>query len=186
MSQKPITNDTPNPLYVGGRRIEPGETRLFEESALPPHLRAAPKPKPAPEPEPDPRLVLLEQSIAAFQVQICGIGDDGDYLLSVEDLEWLRQAEAEGQNRKGIAAAIDEEILQRAAAHEQLVDLLNLPLEELAAAVTDVDDDGVPTLPAEHVERLLEAEREGAAREDYIATLSSELAARADEEATAE
>lgn len=123
MNQTPITNNTPNPIYVAGKRIEPGETRLFDLTNLPPHLRnlpgAAPEPKQEPDPEPDARLALLDQSIAAFEKQIAARDASGAYLLSAEDLEWLAEAEAAGQNRKGIAEAIDEEVLRRAVEEEE-------------------------------------------------------------------
>lgn len=115
MSQKPITNDKRSPLYVAGVCIQPGETRLFEESDLPPHLRNPAPARPPADAGPDPRAEILKLSVSDFAEHIASRDGDDAYVVAEEDLEYLRGAEASGKARKGIFATIDEEILRRAA-----------------------------------------------------------------------
>lgn len=119
----PITNDGENDLHVGGRVIPPGETKLFDEADLPPHMRQ-PHDKPAPLPsEPDdPLLELLDQPVKAIQEAVAERDEAGLPVLSDDDIERLAVAEANGKTRSTLMKALNEERVQRANAAQQRED----------------------------------------------------------------
>lgn len=106
----PVTNNTQMPIYVGAYMIPPGETRDFDESQVPAHLRPAP---PAPEPEAppaeDPLAAIREQSVADIVELLPALSDDE--LARLGDLEQIQ-----ANPRKTLLAALAEEQLKRAEA----------------------------------------------------------------------
>lgn len=103
----PIENKGRMPIYVGGVMIPPGETRHFEDDLLPPEFRSA-APVVAEVAAGDPLGELLDGNVA----EVTG----GLDVLSDELLARLEAMEAEGKKRKGVLAAIAEELLRRAEA----------------------------------------------------------------------
>lgn len=104
MKQVPIENKGWSPIFVGGVMIPPGETRHFADDLLPPEYRSA-----APVVQDDlvdPFTELLDGNVA----EVTGALD----LLNREWLVRLEAMELAGKNRKGVLAAIAEEMLRRA------------------------------------------------------------------------
>ncbi|MCU0988019.1 MAG: hypothetical protein MUE63_00125 [Xanthomonadales bacterium] len=102
--QVPIENKGASPIYVGGMMIPPGETRHLAEDDLPPEYRRSAT-APVVEDE-DPIAELLEGNVA----EVTGALD----LLNREWLVRMEAMELAGKNRKGVLAAIAEEMLRRA------------------------------------------------------------------------
>lgn len=107
MEQVPVENKGKSPIYVAGVMIPPGETRHFADDMLPPEFRSA-APVAAEVEAGDPLAELLDGNVH----EVMGGLDvlSADFLLRLEALE---QA---GKNRKGVLAAIAEELLRRAEA----------------------------------------------------------------------
>ena len=147
MSLKPITNHTANDMHVGAVVIPPGETKLFEESELPPHLRdrkpaAPPAVKPA-----DTILEILDGTVKEIEKAVEERDADGHPVLSDDQLVRLKQAEENGNTRKGVIGAIDQEWLKRADEMQKREDLAVFA-EQLKA------------MPAEQLEQLKETHKE--------------------------
>ena len=105
MEQVPIENKGKSPIFVGGVMILPGETRHFADDLLPPEFRSA-APVVAEAEAGDPLAELLEGNVA----KVTG----GLDLLNREWLVQLEALELSGKKRKGVLAAIAEELLRRA------------------------------------------------------------------------
>lgn len=105
--QIPVTNNTSNPLPVGGCYVMPGETRHFSEHQVPLHLRPAAD-KTEPEPPVDAVLVILDGSVPDVTQALPDLSDD--------ELARLKAAEEGGKTRTGVMKAIAEEELKRASA----------------------------------------------------------------------
>lgn len=103
----PIENKGQMPIYVAGAMIPPGETRLFEEEALPPEYR------PAAAVVDEAVLIdpLAEVLLLSVDKVAKGLAD-----LSAEELARLQLLEMEGKARKTLLEAIAEEGLRRADA----------------------------------------------------------------------
>lgn len=100
----PIENTGKMPIFVGGVMIPPGEIRHFEDDLLPPEFRSS---APVSEAEAaDPLAELLDGNVH----EVTG----GLDALSNEWLARLEAMELAGKNRKGVLAAIAEEMLRRA------------------------------------------------------------------------
>jgi hypothetical protein len=113
VARVPVTNNTAMPIYVGVNMIPGGETRHFEESDVPEHLRPAPAPEPAPTLPPDPLVELAGKGVKEIVEAIPS--------LSTADLERvgeLEQAKGEGA-RKTLLSAMVEALLKRAEADSQ-------------------------------------------------------------------
>lgn len=100
--QVPYTNTKDQPVSIGGKRINPGETRSVEQTFIPGYQPAA-APGPAPR---DPVLEILDDSINNIVPKLPE--------LSEEDFARVRQAEADGKSRSGLEKAFEEEALRRA------------------------------------------------------------------------
>ena len=102
--QVPIENKGAMPIYVGGMMIPAGETRHFAEDDLPPEFRSS-----AP--------VVNDELADPFAEILDGNVHEVTGALDLLNHEWLVRLEAmelAGKNRKGVLAAIAEEILRRA------------------------------------------------------------------------
>lgn len=104
----PVYNNTGIPIYVGTAMILPGETRHFDEQDVPHHLHPVkPEPEVVDETPGDPFADLLKGKVADV---VAALRD-----LSDADLERLGEVEQLSENpRKGVLAAVAEEILKRA------------------------------------------------------------------------
>lgn len=112
MKEIPIHNHGKATLYVGGKAIPTGETRMFHEHEVPPHLRpSAAKVEVQDKPKPDAALLaILDQAINKIVPMLPSFSD--------EDLAKLEAAEQAGKTRDGMIKAFTEERLRRAAADE--------------------------------------------------------------------
>lgn len=100
--QVPYTNTKDRPVSIGGKRINPGETRSVEQTFIPGYTsQAAPGPAPR-----DPVLEILDDSVKAIVPKLAD--------LSEEDFARVRQAEADGKSRSSLEKAFEEEALRRA------------------------------------------------------------------------
>lgn len=102
--QVPIENKGSMPIYVGGMMIPAGETRHFSEDDLPPEFRSS-----AP--------VVQDDLADPFAEILDGNVHEVTGALDLLNREWLVRLEAmelAGKNRKGVLAAIAEEMLRRA------------------------------------------------------------------------
>lgn len=88
-------------LHVGGTVIRPGETRLCEVPGEPATDKQAAV-------SDDPIKALAEGTVKDITSALPGLGD--------EDLVRLRELEAQGKDRSTLLEAIDETMLERAAA----------------------------------------------------------------------
>ena len=161
-----VRNPGSTTMFVAGYMIPAGETRLLPAHLVPAHLRDAP-----PEPEPAPVVDLLVELLAGTVKDVAAAlpGLDVDQLTELEALEALREAP-----RKGVLAAIAEELLKRAAAPP-----VN-PLAQLLAGTVDAVTEALPSLDGEQLTELeaLEALRE-APRKGVLAAIAEELLKRA-------
>lgn len=117
MSQIPYHNAGSNTVYVGGKRIEPGETRHVDAALVPRQPVAAVEPlAPAPEPPPafDPA-VILGGTVAEARAAITARDAQGP-VISDDLLHELTAFEAANANRRTLLEAIETERLARAAA----------------------------------------------------------------------
>lgn len=178
MSRIPITNHGASMMYVGAVMIPAGETRVFEEGQLPPHLRSPKAPAAEPAPEPDDRLEILELSVANFTRHLGERDETGAPYASDEDLVFFREAEAEGRDRKGIIEALDQETLARAAAYEELVAKLDQPIEDFIGEIVKRDDAGTPALNVYQLGQLFDEVKADTEREEYADAIDAELTAR--------
>lgn len=106
MAQSPYTNDTAAPVHLDGKRILPGQTRLVDETLLPQTPVAPTEPAEDPGGEGGNVLDLLDGTEETIRAAIPE--------LSLDQLQELRTAEENGKTRKGVTAALDEAILDRA------------------------------------------------------------------------
>jgi len=101
--QKPYTNTGTTPIYIGPHLVQPGDTRMVDESFMPPEGPAAASDAPA-----DPVLDLLDYKVADIAAALSALSD--------EDLARLESAENAGKTRKGVLEAIGADKFRRAAA----------------------------------------------------------------------
>lgn len=99
----PYTNTTTAPQYVGPHLVQPGDTRMVDDTFLPPAAGAAVV---ADEPE-SPLLSLLDGNVQEVAAALAALSDD--------DLAQIEAAETAGKTRKGVLTAIEEDKLRRAA-----------------------------------------------------------------------
>lgn len=114
MDDVAVRNRGDTTLFVGGTMIPPGETRLLPAHHVPEYLRPG-----APDPQPEPVVDLLAELLSGTVKEVAEAlpGLDVDQLTEMEALEALREAP-----RKGVLAAIAEELLTRAAAPDEPAD----------------------------------------------------------------
>lgn len=106
----PVYNPGPNTMYIAGRAIIAGETRLFDADQVPLHLHPGYTPVAPPDPPPpvwSPH-ELLQQPV---KVVIAAIPT-----LTVEQLEQIEAAEAAGQQRKTLLTEVTAALLAAASA----------------------------------------------------------------------
>lgn len=128
MKRIPVTNNTAMPIYVGAAMIPAGETRIFNEDEVPPHLRSQPEPAAAPAPAVDPAEAAkkaAEEAEAALLAGIVAGNAKGaiealgkltdEQLARLEKLEQERAIDGQPAARKTVLEAISEEMLKRAA-----------------------------------------------------------------------
>ena len=110
MAKRYIHNPTADLMMVGGVLIQPGEGREVDEQFLPPEHRPEPVSEEAAAPAPDANLVeLLAGPVKAIVPQLPEFGDDT--LKALANLE-----QASNKPRKSLVSAIDQLLLDRAAA----------------------------------------------------------------------
>lgn len=148
MSIKPIHNAGATNLFVAGVVIPPGETKVFEEADLPPHLRGgSAEPAPAPVRPADPVLELLDQNVAEIIKAIEARDEQGRPTVSDDDVLRLKQAEEDGKTRKTLMKAIDEEWVRRADEAQNREDLA-----AFAASLPDMTAEQLAELKTKHQE----------------------------------
>lgn len=99
----PYTNNTTTAQYIGPLLIQPGDTRMVDDSFLPKEPTAATPAEPT-----DPVLALLDANVATVTSSIAALSD--------ADLDRLETAEQNGKTRKGVLEAIAAQKIDRAAA----------------------------------------------------------------------
>ena len=103
----PVSNTGESAIYVGGKMIPPGETRVFEAGELPPEYRPeAPATDAAPAGD-DPLLTISALSVGKLEAGLPDLGDE-----ELARLEALEQAKE--KPRAGALAVITAERLRRA------------------------------------------------------------------------
>jgi len=100
---QPYTNHSSRTVTIGSRRLEPGQTRLVEETMIPGFV----VPEPAPEQPIDDLAELLDGSVKQVSEALPGLDQD--------QLERVRKLESSGKQRKGVLNAIEEQRIERAA-----------------------------------------------------------------------
>lgn len=106
MNEKiPVENKTKMPMYVAGLMIPPGETRHFDLHQVPAEFRPVAA-KVVEVEKADPLLAILLGAVAAVVMGLPTLSDD--------ELHRMAALETHGKNRKGVLAAISEELLERA------------------------------------------------------------------------
>ena len=99
--QIPVTNEKKEPIYINGKRIQPGETRHFHADDLPPYLRKPGGINHGDTPKPQGSLLdILDGNVGQVVEALAG--------LSSEELDTLEAAEEAGNTRKGVMKAIAE------------------------------------------------------------------------------
>lgn len=147
MSEVPITNHGKTLMFVNNVAIPPGETKIFDESELPPHLRPAKAPTPLPA-EPEDRLLeLLDGNVSDIVAAIAERGEDGTPMLSDDELIRLGEAEANGKTRKSLMEALNKERVQRANEAQEREDLA-----VFAESLKDMDPEQLDELAKTHQE----------------------------------
>lgn len=183
MSQKPITNHRATNMFVSGVVIPPGETKVFEETDLPPHLQGRDKPAPAPVEPADRVLQLLDQNVSEIIKAIEARDANGNPEVSDDEVLRLKQAEEDGKTRKTLMKAIDEEWVKRANDAQQREDhmafvasLADMPTEQLAELKTkhQEEEDKVLAIALEQVRREVNQAVEQGDRE-YLTELRGNL-----------
>jgi hypothetical protein len=171
MAEIPIKNSGKNAMHVGLLLLMPGETRIVDESLVPPHLRPnPPKPRPS-EAREDPLLELLEESIPVVKEQVVARNDDGTPVISDLDFDRLVMAERAGKTRSGLMQVFAAQHMRRAAERAErgegadaeteayVKDLRGMSDDELLVQLElHVDDEAMTGLINAEIER-----REGAA-----------------------
>lgn len=131
MKEIPIHNNGSSTMYVNGRAIPHGETRMFNEHEVPPHLRPTftPEKKPVTEANPNADLLaLLDRTIPQITERLPGLSD--------EELDIIEAAEQAGKTRAGLLKVIAEERLERAAHSPSALDVADLKI-----ALSTMDED---------------------------------------------
>lgn len=156
----PVHNPSAMPIYVHGAMILPGETRHFDESDVPPHMRPVAEAVESASPD-APLLSLLDDSIKNVLPKL----DD----LQDADIARLLVLESDGQNRKTLIEelhkSLDERVIDAA-----VTALLSGDADSVIAALPDISD--------EEIERLIEIETDNAAREAVLTAASAETLKR--------
>lgn len=160
MNRIPVHNNTAMPMYVGSEMVPPGETRHFEESQVPLHLRPA-KAEPVAEViVEDPIQALSEKPAKDIIAAIPGLGVE--QLEKLGDIEQLRE-----KPRSTVLAAISEALLTRA-------DLGALSEKEEAEIIA-----ALPQLSEPLLEKLGELEQaRKTPREAVLSAISAAVLAR--------
>jgi hypothetical protein len=109
MNLVPYTNNKPHNQHIGGRVIRPGETRMVDASLVPNATPEEAAPGPA---APNPLAELVKKKVKDIEAALPTLSD-----AELDEVLKLDGADAtDGQPRKGVAEAIAEEKLRRAAA----------------------------------------------------------------------
>lgn len=110
----PVTNAGSGPMFVGALMVAPGETRLFEESEVPAHLKPQPEAPAAPQKPADPAEArkgelaeLLEHKVADVAATFENLND--------ADLAVLGELETAAEKpRISLLQLVAEEQMKRA------------------------------------------------------------------------
>jgi len=130
MTDIPIKNTGKTPLPVGGFMVLPGETRIFPEHHVPPHLRPVVAEAEVEAPDPDADLkALLEGNVGEVREALPAFTDD-----ELDSLEALESEDAGGKGRKGVLEAIAEARLQRA---------VDADLDAFKESLQDLDEEAL-------------------------------------------
>lgn len=103
-----VENKSASPMYVAGVMIPAGETRHFEDAALPPEYRAAPAGGVVPPAPADPLAVILAGSVREI---VAGV----DALSNAEIGALFMLEELAAKPRKTLLAELAEVQLERAS-----------------------------------------------------------------------
>lgn len=103
-----VENKSASPMYVAGVMIPAGETRHFEDAALPPEYRAAPAGEVVPPAPADPLAVILAGSVREI---VAG----ADALSDAEIDALIEREEQAAKPRKTLLAELAEVQLERAS-----------------------------------------------------------------------
>ncbi len=132
MQLVPYTNATDQPQHIGNRTINPGQTRMVEQDALP---------KLAPEFN---ALDFLARPIKQIEPDL--------YNLPLSQLEILLDQERIGDKRKGLIDAISNEIIaqEKGVELEQFkASLVEYTADQLSVLLLDLRDDEAKRLIVE-------------------------------------
>lgn len=156
--KRPFTNNTPHTVYVDGKLLRPGVTRMVDETTHPDYRSAAvQRTTAAPV---DELLTLLDKTVPQIIPLLHG--------LNSADLTRLEQAESNGNTRKGVMAAITEERLRQAAADETNEQRLDLQISLVEMTDSELDEqleeyaDDPAALIHVHAEMTRRADHQGA------------------------
>lgn len=153
-------------MFVAGRLIPPGETKVFAENEVPAHLKPASMPAPLPSEPEDKLLELLDQGVREIAKAIEARNPDGTPVLSSDELERLAAAEANGKTRKTLMEALNHERIRRANEAQDREDhlvfvesLKDMPTEQLEELKVTHKEDPQKVAAIEHQElvNLVEA-----------------------------
>lgn len=141
MEKRAFENTTDRAMYVGGKLLQPGETREFAAHELPGELKQPAAVEATPEPTlAELMLDLLGNSVTSITAALPK--------LNREKLLLLQQLEGEGQKRVTLLRAIDAQLLSAANAEleaqkgvEQRAALV-VAHNDLIAAKKALDDSG--------------------------------------------
>jgi hypothetical protein len=147
MSDVPIKNTGQTMMFVAGKAIPPGETLLFAPGELPPHLKPAPAMAAAPVQPADAILALLDQKVSDVVAAIKERDEQGNPVLTDDQVLRMKQAEENGKTRKSLMKALDEEWLARAEAKQAA--------EDLAVFTESLKD-----MPADQLKQMAETYKE--------------------------
>ena len=124
MAKKPYTNTTDKIIHIGNCTIWPGQTREVDETLLPDY-----RPPARQEPQDDTNAALaalLDGSVNEVR--------DALESFDADQLDTLESLESAGKDRKGVAEAIADERLRRAARAE---------LDAFASSLEGLDEEGL-------------------------------------------
>lgn len=137
--KKPYTNDTDKIVHIGNCTIWPGQTREVEETLIPGFVQESSGEEEQDTALEDALVALLDGSVAEIREALPGL--PGEHL---DLLETLEASDNGGKGRKGVAEAIAEERLRRAAQAELDAfrdSLAGLDEEALLAKLDEVGGD---------------------------------------------
>lgn len=117
MNETPYYNAGAETVYIGGRAVQPGDTRMVESRHLHKQDAKAPAVEPVAEAN-DERAdidLLLEGTVPSIKDAITARNAAGEPTVPDDDLALIAAAEEAGEARKTLLEAIREEQIERAS-----------------------------------------------------------------------